>query len=167
MTIELNKQNHSINHCLNCVGQHPDYFPDFSDFKKRTINPQKDVFTKVIQYKSKMHLYKNKSCQMCGRSYDGIGELDQTWKITAKRVHEELIHAGIFGVDDKKVELVVARCRKSVEFLFKNRFSLNPAHWEKFTFSGTLALIITHAQEARKGKLGTEDQFLGPVGDKK
>jgi len=153
--------------CLNCVGQHPDYMPDFNDFYKRTVNPQKDAWTKVIQYREKAHLYRNKSCAICGRTYNKHGELDQTWKMTAKRVKQELEFAGIYGVDDRKVELVVARCRKSVEFLFANRFQLNPRHWDKFTFAGTLATIITHAQTARNSKLGTEDQFEGPVGKKK
>jgi hypothetical protein len=73
-------------------------------------------------------------------------------------VKEELQRAGLFGVDDKKVELVVAKCRKSVEFLFQNRFSINPRCWDQFTFSGCLATIITHAQIARRSRLETDIQ---------
>lgn len=156
-----------IRWCINCVGQHPDHQPSFKDFYDRTVNPQKDAWSKVMQYKEKAHLYKGKSCSICGRTYNKFGELEKTWVETARRVKKEMEFAGIYGVDDKKVELIVARCRKSVEFLFANRFQLNPRHWDKFTFSGTLATIITHAQEARRSKLGTEEQFKGPVGQKK
>jgi len=168
MNLEQHEEKLGIPWCVNCVGWHPDKFPGLVDYARRIDRPQVDAF---LQYKQldkweiRKH-YKNKSCMLCGRTYDDNGELDKTWKITAKRVHEEFQRAGIFGVDEKKVELVVARCRKSTEFLFKNRFSINPIKWERFTFSGCLALIITHAQAARASKLSggvTAENLKGPV----
>jgi len=161
--IGYKEEKFGIDWCVNCVGWHPDHVPGFQDYHTRMKDPQKDAFVILAKYKDKLDLYRNKSCVLCGRTYDHKGDLDQTWKLTAKRVKMELQNAGIFGTDDKKVELVVARCRKSVEFLFKNRFHINPKYWERFTFAGCLVTIITHAQVARNSKLGTEDQFKGPV----
>jgi len=140
--------------CVNCVGFHPDKIPGLKEFALKVTAPQQDAWMQLSKMKDweVRKYYVNKSCMLCGRSYDASGELDITWKITAKRVHEELQRAGIFGVDEKKIELIVARCRKSVEFLFKNRFEINPTKWDRFTFAGNLALIITHAQEARISK---------------
>lgn len=146
---EVKEEKLGIGWCLNCVGYHPEHMPDMRDFAKRLTNPQKDAWHQHATFLDKAAQYRNKSCALCGRSYDHDGKLDETWSITAKRVKEELQRAGIFGTDDKKVELVVARCRKSVQFLFENRFKINPKEWEKFTFAGTLALIITHAIESR------------------
>lgn len=154
MNMELSEEKLGISHCVNCVGMHPDRIPGLKDFALKVTAPQKDAWmqiTKMKDWEVRKH-YANKSCMLCGRTYDENGNLDKTWKRTAKRVHEELQRAGIFGVDDKKIELIVARCRKSVQFLIKNRFQINPAKWERFTFAGNLALIITHAQEARVSK---------------
>jgi len=150
--------------CINCCGLHPDHIPNIMDYASKMTNPQRDAIRQIAALKKPeiINLYREKSCMLCGRTYDKAGELDETWKASAKRVKEEFDRAGIFGVDDKKIELVVARCRKSVMFLFENRFNINPLVWEKFTFAGCLALIITHSQEARKGKLGTGD-LKGPV----
>lgn len=141
--------------CVNCVGLHPDHIPDIRDFGRKMLNAQKDVMVQISQLKKPeiLGLYRDKSCQLCGRTYKLDGSLDTTWELTAKRVKQELDHAGVFAVDDQKVKLIVAKCRKSVQYLFENRMKINPAHWEKFTFSGTLVTIITHAQEGRRSKL--------------
>lgn len=154
--------------CINCVGWHPDQLPTIIDAWRRMKDPQKDAFGQHKLFEEKrLSLYRNKSCALCGRSYDDNGELDTTWKITAKRVKQEFDNAGVFGVADKQIEIVVARCRKAVEFLIKHRMYLfavcrklelqgDPDAYEKmtrYTFAGTLAFIITHAQEARKSKV--------------
>lgn len=166
--------------CMNCVGWHPDEMPTILDAYKKMRNPQKDVWSQHQKFeKKRLSVYKNKSCALCGRSYDENGELDTSWKITAQRVKQELIDAGLFGVDDEKVDLIVARCRKSVEFLFMNRMHLlavskqehangNPDAFDKmlrFTFSGALAFIITHAQAARASKNQglSPENIKGPV----
>lgn len=154
MAMELSEEKLGIAWCLQCCGYHPDKIPGLKEFAMKVTSPQTDAFMQIAKMKDwevRKH-YQNKSCMLCGRTYDESGELDKTWKRTAKRVHEELQRAGIFGADDKKVELIVARCRKSVEFLFKHRFNINPTKWERFSFAGCLALIITHAQEARISK---------------
>jgi hypothetical protein len=92
------------------------------------------------------------------------GELDLTWKLTARRVKEEFQNAGIFGVDDKKIELVVARCRKSYLYLLKHRMVMPIDKWERFSFSGCLALILVNAGEARKSKHGlSPDNIRGAI----
>ncbi len=168
MSIETKEEKLGLSFCVNCVGMHPDRLPDIRDYARKMTNPKKDVMIQIAQLKRPeiIGLYYNKSCQLCGRTYKPDGSLDTTWELTAKRVKQELDRAGVFGVDDQKVKLIVARCRKSVNFLFQNRFSINPAQWEKFTFAGTLALIITHAQEARRTKLSggvTAENIKGPV----
>lgn len=165
--IEIIEEKLGMPWCVNCVGIHPDKMPGLMDFAKKIETPQIDAWTQITRMKNweiRKH-YANKSCMLCGRTYDASGELDVSWKRTAERVAEELQRAGLFGVDDKKVELIVARCRKSVKFLFENRFQINPKKWERFTFCGCLALIITNAQEARisKNKGITPENLRGAV----
>ena len=154
--------------CMNCVGWHPDKIPGLVDYAMKVDRPQTDVMVQLKQFdkwETRKH-YKNKSCMICGRSYGEDGELDKTWDMTARRVKEELQRVGLYGVDDSKVNLIVARCRKSTEFLIKNRFGIPIDKWERFTFSGCLALIITHALEARKSKVGgglSVDNIKGTV----
>jgi len=168
MNMEVKEEKLGIPWCVNCVGWHPDKFPNLMDYARRIDKPQVDAllqYTKLNKWEIRQH-YKNRSCMLCGRSYDNEGELDKTWKMTARRVHEELQRAGLFGVDEKKVDLIVAKCRKSFEFLFKNRFTINPMKWERFTFGGCLALIITHAQASRASKNSggiTAENIKGPV----
>lgn len=143
--------------CISCVGLHPDRIPNLVDYALKIDKPQVDVMLQLKKFNSpeiRKH-YKNKSCMICGRTYDENGELDKTWQITAKRVKEELERVGLYGVDDAKVKLIVVRCRKSSTFLIENRFGIPIDKWERFTFSGCLALIITHAIEARKSKRST------------
>lgn len=142
--------------CLYCVGWHPDKIPDLVDYAMKVDKPQTDAMMQLKKFNNweTRKLYKNKSCMICGRTYGDDGELDKTWKMTAKRVKEELDYAGVFGVADEKINLIVARCRKSSTYLMKNRFGIPIDKWERFTFSGCLALIITHAQEARRSKVG-------------
>ena len=161
--IAANEEKLGISWCLNCVGFHPDEFPTFKDFHNKMLNPQKDAWTRSASMKYKLGVYRNKSCAMCGRSYDNNGALDETWVLTAKRVREELIRSGIFNVDDKQVEMVVAQCRKSFTYLLENRFKINPKHWERMNFSGALTVIITSAQKARKTRLAAVNDIKGPV----
>ena len=150
--------------CMNCVGWHPDQLPDIRAALKRATNSQADALAQHMAFdKKRLHVYKNKSCALCGRTYKADGNLDESWELTAKRVKLELDNAGIFGVGDDKVKLVVAKCRKAVEILFANRPALlanayKTGDWfpmQKLTFSGQLALIITVAQEERKRKMGS------------
>lgn len=147
-----------IPYCVNCVGFHPHEAPKMVDFFERLHNPQRSVMRKHIETPKVMGEYKDKSCMMCGRTYDSSGELDESWEMTAKRVKEELTNAGIFGTTDNKVKEIVAKCRKSFTTLLRNRFAIPIERWQYLTFSGQLAFIITVAQEARKkhGDAGTE-----------
>lgn len=152
--------------CVNCTGIHPDKILTIRDCWNRMTAPQKEALMVQAQFEQKRHLYMNKSCSICGRTYDASGNLDESWKMTARRVAEEMQHAGIFGLDEKKIEWIVAQCRKNVETLFKNRmqlvaFARETGDWgpmERMTFSGTLAVIITNAQAARASKNGTLDR---------
>jgi hypothetical protein len=82
--------------------------------------------------------------------------------LTAERVKKEFDNAGIYGVNDKFIDWTVARCRRSVTKLFELRPQIlalckqqgNFDALERMTFAGTLAMIITHAEEARKTKIG-------------
>jgi len=169
----------SVSWCMNCVGWHPDQLPTIIDAFKKMTNAHKDAWKQQQTFEGKrLNVYANKSCALCGRTYNSDGTLDETWKETAYRVKQEFDHAGIFGVSDKDIELIVAKCRKAVRFLFKNRIYLISMATEKFnagnedaflgvqkwTFSGHLALILTHAIEARKSKMGwVPAHFKGPV----
>lgn len=148
--------------CMNCVGWHPDQLPDLHDAIRRAHNSQKDALAQHVAFdKKRLHVYKNKSCALCGRSYKADGNLDDTWEITAKRVKGEFDNAGVFGLGDEKVKLVVAKCRKAVEILFKNRPQLlahakKTGDWmpmQRLTFSGQLTFIITVAQMERAKKV--------------
>ncbi len=150
--------------CMKCCGQHPDLkaLPSVLSYAAKLLSPHKDAMRQYKLYEAKrIELYSNKSCMVCGRTYDVAGEFNESntvesnkaWARTASRVKEELVHAGLFSVADKQLELIVARCRKSSLFLIQNRFQINPKEWEKFTFTGCLTLIITHAQEARRKKV--------------
>ena len=149
-------------HCVNCVGLHPDEPFTKRELYNKIMHREKDLASKLMRYKKiKTILYANKSCAMCGRSYDQNGDFDESWKITAKRVKQELDNAGLFGVPDEKVNEVVASCRKAFIFLMNNKKGMTPEQMERFTFNGRLALIITHAQEARKSKLGNANFKTG------
>ena len=148
-TVENNKEE-AILCCVNCIGVHPDEPITMATAMSRIKAPQQVVHAQLMKYEKKKNLYKNKSCMLCGRTYDKDGNLDETWTLTAKRVKQEFDHAGIDGVDDAMVEQVVASCIKSWKLLWKNRGTIKPADAEKMTFAGRLALIITHAQDARE-----------------
>lgn len=152
----------SIPWCVNCVGMNPGDAPSLLDFFERLHNPQRAVFRKHVQHQKVLHEYRNKSCMMCGRSYDANGEVDETWQITARRVKEELSNAGLFGVDDAQVEAIVAKCRKSFLTLLQNRFAIPKERWQYLTFSGCLTYIITVAQETKRKHNGLPD-YHGPV----
>lgn len=165
---QIKEEKFGIPWCMNCVGWHPDKIPNIVDYAMKIDRPQTEAMMQLKKFndwETRKH-YKNKSCMICGRTYDEDGELDKTWEMTAKRVHEELQRVGIYGVDEAKVKLIVARCRKSTEFLIKNRFGIPIDKWERFTFSGCLALIITHAIEARKSKSGLSVDNIRSVGVK-
>jgi len=148
--------------CINCVGFHPSDAPSLADFWVRLHNPQRAAMQKMVQHRKVMDDYRNKSCMLCGRTYDSAGVVDDTYKMTAHRVKQELDHAGLFGVDEKQVEAIVAKCRKSFKFLLENRNSIPREKWEYLTFSGCLSYIITVAQETRRTKNEVPD-FHGPV----
>ena len=91
----------AINGCINCTGYHPNQIPTIHDFQRRMCNPAKDAWIQLASQKNFAHLYKNKSCSLCGRTYDENGDLDVSWKMTARRVKEEFRNAGINLDDDK------------------------------------------------------------------
>lgn len=139
--------------CVNCVGMHPDEPITLFQVYNRIANTSKEIVNQMKKYeRKKLTLYKNKSCMLCGRTYDHNGELDETYELTARRVKIEFDMAGIPGVPDYKIKEVVAACRKSWLMLWKNRGTISAQDAEKMTFCGRLALIITHAQDARHKK---------------
>lgn len=147
------KQSAGILCCMNCVGMHPDEPITMFEVVNRIKNPSRAVAAKLMSFeKKKKTLYANKSCMLCGRTYDNNGDLDETWELTARRVKQEFDHAGISGVTDSNIKQVVASCFKSWKTLWANRGTITAQDAEKMTFAGRLALIITHAQEARQKK---------------
>jgi len=141
--------------CINCVGMHPDEPITSMEIMARIKDPQKTVMKQLAKFEVKRlsGLYNHKSCMLCGRTYDANGNLDVTWELTAQRVKIEFEAAGVHGVDDAMIKQVVASCIKSWKMLWGNRGTVKPEDAEKMTFCGRLALIITHAQEARHKKL--------------
>lgn len=135
-----------IPHCINCILFHPDDKPSIQDLKERLLIPQQVIFKKFAQLKNKLHLYANKSCMVCGRTYFSNGEFDETWVLTAKRVKEEFDRMGIFGLSEQSVNHVVAIGKMRVEYLIANRIKINPEFWGIYTFSGTVAKWITYGQ---------------------
>lgn len=149
-----------IEKCMLCVGLHPGEIITKAIQGKRMFNPQeyvKDTLMSLAETKDgkwrRLKLYKNKMCVLCGQAYNETGHPDETWFLTAKQVKIEFEAVGFFSVDDKKIELVVADCRKSWIRLWAHRHQFIPEQQERMTFAGRLAVIITAAQEARdKGK---------------
>lgn len=137
--------------CINCIGIHPDEPITLVTAMSRLNHPQKVVANQLMKFerKRKDGLYTNKSCMLCGRTYDQEGNLDESWELTAKRVAIEFNNAGVSGVSDSDIKKVVASCIKSWKLLWKNRATIKPTDAEMMTFVGRLTLIITHAQEAR------------------
>lgn len=150
-SVEGNKG--GISFCVFCVGIHPDKLPSIMDYIRKMAEPGQDAMAQWQAYGKNLHLYKDKSCVLCGRTYDSHGECDETWELTAKRVKEEFENAGVFGVSDSDVKLTVAECRKAFLFLLKNRMSLTYEQMERSTFTGRLVTIITSAQNARHTKV--------------
>ena len=142
---------YGIPNCINCTGMHPDEIINMMTVVNRIKSPQKVAANQIFQFEKKraQGLYNNKSCMLCGRTYDHNGYLDESWELTANRVHGEFENAGIYGVSDGDVKRVVATCIKSWKMLWKNRATIKPEDAEKMTFVGRLTLIITHAQESR------------------
>jgi len=154
--------------CFGCCGLHPDEAVDIYLMAQKMVSPERAAWKQAATFEKKKHLYRNKSCMICGRTYDKNGDLDETWKLTAERVKKEFDNAGVYGVSDKHIEWVVARCRRSVTELFKLRPQIialckQNGNWdamERMTFAGTLAMIITHAQESRKSKVGFQPENI-------
>ena len=142
-----------LRHCLHCVGMHPDQKVTRTEIRFRLTDMAKLMILKHRQMAEKADLYKNKSCILCGRTYDENGKCDETWKLTAHRVKQEFDHAGIYGVDDRDIEKVVAKCRKAFITLMDNKELIPLDKWEMMTFQGQLALTIAAAQDACIGKL--------------
>lgn len=155
--------------CMNCVGFHPDHMPTVEEAAMKAHNPQRDAHRQHIKFdKLRLSVYRNKSCSLCGRTYNEDGNLDETWSMTARRVKLCLADQGYF-VDDQQVEHVVAKCRQSVEFLFKNRIALAQEAnrrnlnigevWKRFTFEGCLERILDAADDARGTRTGQQSRF--------
>ena len=153
MKNEVKDEKWGIPCCIQCIGMHPDEPITMVEAMHRIHNPQKLVAAKLMSFEEKrLKLYKNKSCMLCGTTYDASGNPDESWKLTAQRVAIEFRNLGIHGVSDAEINQVVATCRKSWILLWKNRATIKPEDAEKMTFAGRLALIITHAMEAREKK---------------
>ena len=151
-----------ILHCVNCVGLHPDESVTRKEIYNRLVNNQKNIFLKLKGFeRKKLTQYANKTCILCGRSYDKKGDLDDTWISTAKLVKKEFDGAGLYGIPDYKINEVVASCRKAFIYLMNNKQFMNFEQMERFTFVGRLTLIITHAIEARKSKIGNSSIKTG------
>lgn len=136
--------------CVNCVGMHPDEPITLFQVYNRIANTSKEIVNQFKKFEDKrLTLYRNKSCMLCGRTYDNNGNPDETYELTAQRVKIEFDCAGVTGVSDYHIKQTVAACRKSWLTLWKNRGTITAQDAEKMTFCGHLALIITHAQEAR------------------
>ena len=146
------QKDYGIIGCINCTGMHPDETINIMEIMNRIHKPQKVVAHKLmaLEKKRKLGLYNDKSCALCGRTYDKNGHLDESWELTAERVKISFDEAGVPGVTDHDIKKVVASCIKSWKILFKNRATITPRDAETMTFIGRLALIITHAQEARE-----------------
>ena len=166
MNIEVKRTTHGIPWCLYCTGFHPDEKPNFKDLLERMVSPQRVIVRQAIRFEKKKHLYKDKCCSLCGQAYDKTGVPDLTWNLTAHYVKLELDYAGVFGVGDDKVKLIVAQCRKSVRELFKHSHLIRGMvfvkkkitkdemeFFDRLTFSGQLNLIISAALDGRKMKL--------------
>jgi len=149
MVTGVTNSDYGILCCINCIGIHPDETITMGTVMSRLHSPIKAAHHQFMKFKKKKEFYKNKSYMLCGRTYDANGDLDETWRLTAERVAIEFDEAGVRGVNEAYINQVVASCIKSWKILWKNRGTIKPADAEKMTFCGRLALIITHAQEAR------------------
>ena len=146
-----------IEKCMLCVGMHPGEIITKITQANRMFNPQEYVKDKLMSLaetkdgrERRVKLYKNKMCVLCGQAYNNTGHPDETWDLTARQIKIEFDSAGIPGVSDKNVELVVADCRKSWVRLWAHRHLFTPQQQERLTFAGRLAVIITSAQETRE-----------------
>lgn len=167
--IEVKRTTHGIPWCLYCTGYHPDEKPTFKDLLERMVSPQRVLLRQTIRFEKKKSFYRDKCCSLCGQAYDSNGLPDLTWNLTARYVKLELDYAGVSGVGDDKVKLIVAQCRKAVGELFKHSHILqgivfhkkNVAKeeidfFDRLTFSGQLNLIISAALDGRQMKLVNE-----------
>ena len=172
--ISLKQTSGGIPWCMNCVGWHPDESLTIEKAIVKASNPQQDALFQHSKFQNKKALYANKSCMICGRTYKADGECDTTWDMTARRVKQELDSAGVFGVPDEKIKLIVADCRKSVNNLMAIRpkfvamirlgtpkdkqMALDAI--DRMTFAGRLAMVITAAQEGRRQKMNVKGGSL-------
>jgi ferredoxin len=143
-----------ITGCINCIGIHPDEVIDTATIMGRLHHPQKVVAIQRMKFeaKRKSGVYNDKSCMLCGRTYDGEGNLDESWELTKQRVKQEFENAGINNLTDLELNKVVASCVKSWRFLWKHRAKIKTEQAELMTFVGRMTLILTHAQEAKENK---------------
>lgn len=166
MNIEVKRTTHGIPWCLYCTGFHPDEKPTFKDLLERMVAPQKVIVRQAVRFEKKKNFYKDKCCSLCGQAYDKVGMPDLTWNLTAHYVKLELDHAGVTGVGDDKIKLIVAQCRKSVKELFKHSHLIRSIvfvkkkitkdemeFFDRLTFSGQLNTIINAALDGRRMKL--------------
>ena len=159
--------------CINCIGLHPDEVMTKEAMLMRLLNPQKAVMKQLSSYEAKRHIYRSRACTFCGRVYDHNGDwfdAEKSWERTARLVSAELMAAGIQGVDEPTIKLIVAECVRSSRELIKSipQFQaivrsgkgIHPDDlrlFETMPFAGRLNLIIDGIQEGRTLKLfGTE-----------
>ena len=170
MIVGSNKAGTGVPWCINCTGFHPNELMTKDELALRLIHPQKAIFKKAASIATNTHQYQNKACCLCGKVYDSTGEwldTDAAWTRTALLVRAELDAAGITGVDDSVVRLIVAKCLRAVKILFEKAIpqfqqilrsgkKIHPDDlllFETLSFSGRLALIITSMQDGRALKI--------------
>lgn len=153
---EIDSRETGILCCINCIGMHPDEPVTAATIKGRLHHPQKVVAIQKMKYeeKRKLGLYDNKSCMLCGRTYDGEGYLDESWELTKERVKAAYEDAGVVGLSSEDYNKIVARCAKSWRFLWKHRAKITTEQAETMTFVGRMTYILCCIQEAQE--LGSE-----------
>lgn len=103
--------------CDQCLGLHPDELPTKEDFVLRKENPNAHIVRTVKNRIEKIDQYKNSVCCMCGRSCNAAGLFDPNWTLTKRMVYLELQEAGIGGLQDMQIQILVGKLHGM--FLFK------------------------------------------------
>ena len=159
----------ALRYCVNCIGMHPDEEVDSKEVINRLEHPQKLVALKKMSFEAKkLEHYAGKFCTLCGRSYDVNGDLDETWKLTAKEVSNSFQELGIKGFTNEQCNRLVANCLAVWKFLWKNRATIAPQHQAIMTFSGRLNYIICKLQldmDKRKSSTISKEAFDEALND--
>lgn len=156
-------RDYGILSCINCIGIHPDESVNRKTIVARIHQPQKVVALQLMKYeeKRKEGIYNNKSCLLCGRTYDDEGRLDESWELTRERVKQEFENGGVPGLSEEQLNKIVAKCVQAWRYLWEHRASIKPEHAELMTFVGRMDYIMCHAQEAiEQGKKEIIDEKL-------